>query len=281
MSGWRFVLNRRWAGYLGITLLFALACVALSQWQWGRLEEVKAENAKVASNWDAAPQPLAEVLTNRTDWDDADKWTPVELRGSYLVDDQVLVRNRPLNGQPGFDVLTPLLLENGSVFVVDRGWVPTGSNQDYPDVVPAPPAGEVSVIARLKAGEPTLPNRSAPEGQVATVHLPTIAESTDAPTYVNAYGLLDRETPAVADRPVPAPKPPEDEGPHLSYALQWIAFGLMAFLGLGWAVRTEYRIANAEHPAEQRRAAQRERKRAARGPSDSDIEDELLDRTPR
>jgi cytochrome oxidase assembly protein ShyY1 len=277
VSGWRFVLNRRWAGYLGITILFALACVALSQWQWARLDEVQAENAKVEANWDAQPVALDAVLPDRTGWDDGDKWTPVTMTGTYDIEHQVLVRNRPLNGQPGFDVLTPLRLDDGSLFVVDRGWVPTGSDRDYPDVVPVAPSGEVTVVARLKGGEPTLPNRSAPAGQVATVHLPTIAELTDAPTYVNAYGLLASETPAPEHRPIAAPKPPEDEGPHLSYALQWIAFGLMAFIGLGWAVRTEYRIANAEDPTEQRRAAERARKRAARKPTDADIEDQLLD----
>ena len=43
------------------------------------------------------------------------------LTGRYLLDEQVLVRNRPLNGQPGFEVLNPLLLDDGTVFVVDRG----------------------------------------------------------------------------------------------------------------------------------------------------------------
>jgi cytochrome oxidase assembly protein ShyY1 len=278
MSGWRFVLNRRWAGYLLATVVFAIACVLLSNWQFARLDEAKAENAKVAANWDAAPRPLTDVLADREGWDDTLKWTPVEMTGSYLVDEQLLVRNRPLNGQPGFDVLTPLRLDDGSVFVIDRGWLPTGSAQDAPDSIPAPPEGRVTVVARMKAGEPTLPNRSAPEGQIATVNLPTVQDLVGENTYLNAYGLLDSETPPVADRPVGLERPPEDEGPHFSYALQWIAFGLMGFFGLGWAIRTEYRIANADDPAERKRAAERQRKQDARGPTDSDIEDALLDR---
>src|SRR5690606_11043464 len=94
---------------------------------------------------------------------------------SYLVDDELLVRGRPLGGSPGFEQLVPFQLDDGRLFVVDRGWLPTGNAQDLPDVDPAPPAGPVTVVVRLKAGEPTIAGRSAPAGQVATIHLPTIA----------------------------------------------------------------------------------------------------------
>jgi hypothetical protein len=57
------------------------------------------------------------------------------------------------------------------------------------------------------------------------------------------YGLLISEAPPAADRPLAAQRPVEDEGPHLSYALQWIAFGILAFIGLVWAVRRERTIA--------------------------------------
>lgn len=278
MNRLRFVLNRRWAAYALVTVLFALGCLLLSRWQWSRLAEVRAENAQVSANWDAQPVPLRTVLPHREGWDDSDKWTPVRLEGRYIEQRQVLVRNRPLNGQPGFHVLTPLRLADGAVFVIDRGWVPTGSQHDVPDRVPAPPAGEVSVVVRLKEGEPTLANRSAPPGQLATIHLPTVAAGLDEPTYVNAYGVLASESPEPEERPVAQVRPPEDEGPHLSYALQWVAFGVMGFVGLGWAVRTEYRIVHAERPRERERADRRERRRRARGPSDSDEEDAILDR---
>ncbi|OUE09226.1 SURF1 family protein [Clavibacter michiganensis] len=249
MNRWRFVLNRRWAGYLLLAVVFAIACVLLSHWQFARRDEALAEIAKVEGNWDSAPLPVDQVLGDTDAYVDTQKWTPVTMTGTYLVDDQLLARNRPFNGQPGFEVLTPLRLDDGRVFVVDRGWVPVGNSQDSPDSVPAPPAGEVTVTARLKAGEPELPGRSAPEGQIATVHLPDIAERVGAPTFTAAYGLLISEDPAPADAaPFATPRPTEDEGPHLSYAFQWIVFALIAFVGLGVAVRNEYRIINADDP---------------------------------
>lgn len=281
MSNWRFVISKRWFGYLAVAVVFAVVCVLLSNWQVSRLEEKKLENSRVLDNYENDPIPLDNVLPSTDAWDDDLEWTPVTVTGSYLVEDQVLVRNRPRNGQPGFEVLTPLQVSDGSVFIVDRGWLPTGNAQDLPDVVPAPPTGEVTVTARLKPGEPALQGRSAAEGQIATVELSQFDDRLDTPVYTGAYGLMASETPAPVDaRPLPALKPELDEGSHLSYALQWIVFGLLGFAFLGYAIREEYRHLNADDPAEQARAAERERKRVAKR-SDADVEDDILDASVR
>lgn len=278
MNGWRFAFTRRWAGYLAITILFAAVSSGLGTWQLARRAEARAEISRVDTNYDARPVPVAEALDDLDAFDDSQKWLPVELNGTYLTDEQMLVRNRPLNMSPGFEVLTPILMEDGSVFIVDRGWLPTGQEQDAPDDVPAPPEGQVTVVARLKAAEPSLPGRSARGNQVATINLTDIAGRLDLPVYTGAYGLLASEDPAVAATPVLSTRPERDEGPHLSYAFQWFVFALLAFVGLGWAVREEYRSVNADDPEERERAAERARRKAARPLSDADAEDALLER---
>ena len=279
MTGWRFVFSRRCAGYLALTILFAAVCSGLGVWQLARRDEALTELFKIDSNFDSQPIPVTEALPELTDFDESQKWMPVELTGSYLTDDEMLARNRPLNVNPGFEVLTPLLLTDGTIFIVNRGWLPTGQEQDAPDTVPAPPSGTVTVVARLKASEPDLPGRTASGDQVATINLTTIAERFDQPTYTGAYGLMDTESPTATDkRPTAVTKPIRDEGPHLSYAFQWFVFGLLAFIGLGWAVREEYRAVNADDPEERERADERARKRAAKPRNDAEIEDALLDR---
>jgi cytochrome oxidase assembly protein ShyY1 len=265
---------RRWGGYLALVIVFAIACGLLSWWQWARRAEAVAEIDRVAANYDAAPTPLAEALPDLDAWTEDDEWLPVLLSGQYLADEQLLVRNRPYNGASGFEVLVPLQLDDGRVFVVDRGWVPVGSSIEAPDAVPAPPDGDVTVVARLKPGEPTLPGRTAPEGQLATIHLPSVADLVGGDTYVGAYGLLASEDPAPATRPAPAVKPEADEGPHLSYALQWIAFGVLAFVALIWAFRRERRISAL--PADEQAAARVTKRRS----EDSDYEDAALDGRP-
>ena len=279
MMGWNFAVSRRWAGYLALTILFAAVCSGLGVWQLARRDQALTELFKIDSNFDSNPVPVTEALPELTDFDESQKWMPVELTGTYLVGDEMLARNRPLNVNPGFEVLTPFLLTDGTIFIVDRGWLPTGQEQDAPDTVPAPPTGTVTVVARLKASEPDLPGRTASGNQVATINLSTIAERLNEPTYTGAYGLMAKESPAATEeRPTAVLKPIRDEGPHLSYAFQWFVFGLLAFIGLGWALREEYRSVNAHDPEERERADERARKRAAKPLNDAEIEDELLDR---
>ncbi|WEO75629.1 SURF1 family protein [Cryobacterium sp. SO2] len=277
MSGWRFLISRQWAGYLALTIVFAVVCSGLGMWQLARRAEAQAEISRIDANFDAEPVPVADALPNLDSFVESQKWLPVELTGTYLIDEELLVRNRTYNINPGFEVLTPLLLDSGEVFIVDRGWVPTGEDQDSPDSVPAAPEGQVTVVARLKQGEPVLAGRSASGNQVATINLPDIAERLGADTYTGAYGLMKSEDPATEDRPMAVQRPARDEGPHLSYAFQWFVFALMAFVGLGWAARQEFRSINAEVPEEQVRAAERARRQAAKPRSDAEIEDELID----
>lgn len=264
---------RRWGAYLALVLVFAVACALLSWWQWARRAETIAEGTLVSRNFEAQPVAIDTLLPSLDSWRNGEEWRPVELHGEYLREQQLLVRNRVYNGNPGFEVLVPFRLDDGSVFVVDRGWLPIGTHQDAPDTVPQSPGGEVTVIARLQQSEPVLPGRTAPSGQIPEVNPETVARmsGTAGKTYTGAYGLLAGETPAPATRPAAVQEPVADEGLHLSYALQWIAFGLLAFFGLFWAYRREKRI-NAL-PVEQQAAARAPRRRS----SDSDAEDAILD----
>ncbi len=277
MKNWDFAFSRRWLGYLAFVIIFAIGCAGLSYWQIARRDEARAEIERVDTNWASAPRPVAEVLPTLGAFNPDDKWTPVTLTGRYLADEALLARGRPLDGSAGFEQLVPFELADGSVFIVDRGWIRAGSKQDTPDSIPQVPSGDITVVARLKPGEPTIPGRSAPAGQVATINLATIADLVNRPIYSSAYGLMASEDPAPAVRPAAVTKPVADEGPHLSYAFQWIVFGIMAFVGLGWAIRLEYRVRNADDPQERERADARRRKAEAKAPTDAEIEDAILD----
>lgn len=268
VTGWR-----RWSAYLALTVVFALTCGLLSWWQWARRAETAAENQRIERNYDAEPRPIDELLPRLDAWDDDDEWTRVELRGEYLVEDQLLVRNRVLGGSPGFEQLVPFRLADGAVVVLDRGWLPLGNGEHaLPETVPAPPEGEVTVIARLRGAEPELPGRTAPEGQIPSIDVASIIDALGVEGYTAAYALVSSEDPAAEAMPAQRPRPEEDEGMHISYALQWIAFGVLAFVGLVWAYRREKRIAAL--PEEEREAARAPKRRH----DDAEAEDAVLDR---
>ena len=274
---YRIAFTKRWLSYLLLTAIFAGACVALSTWQFARRDEARQEIDRVLANYNSSAIPLEQALPQLGSFDENDKWIPVEVTGTYLADEQLIVRSRPREQVAGVEVLTPLLTEDGNIFIIDRGWLPANVNPEDSYVLPAPPTGEVTVIARLKASEPSIPGRGMSEGQVATIELPLIEEVLGSPTYTGAYGLLATETPAPIDKaPLTALKPSVDEGAHLSYAFQWIMFGILAFIGLAWAVRNELRIRNSETEAGQAKLAAAASKRKAK-PTEEDIEDAILD----
>jgi len=245
---YRFLFSSKWLGYLLLAAIFATACVFLGRWQMDRRAETLAEINRVLTNYSATPVPFASVKDEFNNLEPEKEWTQVELKGAYDAAGQRIVRNRPLNGQPGYEVVVPFKLVSGETVVIDRGWLPIGNNNPgRPDSIPAPPAGEVTAVVRLKAGEPTL-QRGAPDGQLASIDLPVYAEELGYPLLTGAYGQLASETPPAAEMPFPFPMPSTEEGTHLSYSLQWFAFGVLMFVGFGYAARQQAR--NAEIDAE-------------------------------
>lgn len=265
-----------WTGYLAGVIVFAIVCVLLSRWQFDRRDQAVAEIQKVQANWSAEVSSLDRLVPDEGAFDDALEYRRVELHGTYLSADQVLVRNRPLDGQPGFEVLVPLRLDGGDVFFVDRGWVATGDDGQAPADIPAPPEGEVTVVVRLRPAQQEV-DRSAPDGQIASFSLPQVVDRYGlGDAYTAMYGDMVGEDPATAERPTQIPQPSLSEGSHLSYALQWLVFAVLAFVGFGYAIRQTLRRLDATGGSEVRAQRQRRESRRRRD-ADEIAEDEILD----
>lgn len=232
----------RWAIYVGIAVVFAIACAFLSNWQFSRNAERSEQLQLVADNYDAPVVPLGDLLSPGADLTPSDEWRPVRLEGQYLADEQLLVRNRAHGGSAAYEQLVPFRLDDGRVFLVDRGWLPPGNQQSEPDDIPAPPSGDVVVEVRLRPGEaaPTS-GRTAEAGQVPTINLGLVAEQT-GPLEQGAYGLLMSETPAPATAPLAVDPPSNDPGPYLSYAIQWILFAVMGFGFITYVIINERKL---------------------------------------
>lgn len=241
MKTYKFLFSSKWLGYFAMALVFAIACVALGNWQMNRRNAVVENIAKIQENYSGTIVNYKDAAANFDELDPSKEWTRVRMKGTYRTADERVVRNRPMNGAPGYEVVVPLALENGDTVIVDRGWLPIGNKEaGHPDVVPQPVSGTVEVIGRLKPAEPKL-DRGAPAGQLASIDLADYASQLPYPIKTGAYAQLASETPAAASNPTPFAAPSIDEGSHLSYALQWIAFGILAFVGFGYAARMQRR----------------------------------------
>lgn len=271
----RFLLRPGWLALTAVVLTFAVACFALlAPWQFGRHAERKATNDAIARSFDAAPVPVEEMPAGPDT-----EWRRVTLTGIYLADDEVVARLRTVRGEPAFEVLTPFRLTDGAVVLVDRGYVRPveGAVPDYPE----PPSGEVTLTARVRVDErdpgsrPPLPGDDA-RTQVYAVDSRAVSSVTGL-TIRPGYAALTDRSPGVVEA---LPLPELEAGPFLSYALQWITFGVMALLAWLYFTWREVRPGgvlatprgSTERPRRQsvaRQVAEEEaRERAASGPQD-------------
>ncbi|MFY9633454.1 MAG: SURF1 family protein [Cellulosimicrobium cellulans] len=274
---YEFLLSWRWLGILGMAALFAAACVGLGNWQMDRRNQVVAEIRRVQQNYDKPPVPYSEVGRYFEAPDPEVKWTTVSLRGQYIAEDQRIVRNRPNNSAAGYEVVVPFRLVSGETIIINRGWLPIGNNRPgYPDTVPAPPPGTVAAVVRIKPSETDL-GRSAPEGQLASIDLTSYARQLEYPVKTGSYGLMASETPPPELAPQQLAPPKVQEGSNLSYALQWITFGVLAFVGFGYMARQQARIDREEREIQEPSGPGQRPQEKSRRPRSDDEEDALLD----
>ena len=118
-----------------------------------------------------------------------------------------------------------------------------GSRVTEPAANPIPDSQARELVVRLRPPEMNL-NKDQVAGQVASIELETLAKRFESSGEVitEFYGRLVSEDPSSKESLISVPKPSLNEGNHLSYALQWIIFGLMAFFAFFWAYRNEKRI---------------------------------------
>lgn len=235
----RFLLRPRWLALTGLVLLLVPLFLRLSQWQYHRHLERRADNAVIHANVDRPPAPLAEVLPRGASVTAAVEWRRVTVTGRWDAGREVLVRNRPFDGRSGYLVITPLLPDaGGPALLVARGHVPSGASAIAAPDVPQPQPGEVTVVARLRPGEAPRPAADLPARQVLAIDPEALAGELGYPV-VDGYGELVSEQPAPEAAPTPVEEPSVSPGPHLSYAVQWVLFALLAVGGWIVLVRRE------------------------------------------
>jgi cytochrome oxidase assembly protein ShyY1 len=229
---------KRWLTWALLVSFFSVACFFLSQWQFNRRAEAIAKIQTISRNFDLAPISLNKVV-DLDSFDVSNEWRPVLLNGKFLSNHAVLVRNRPYNGSPGFLQVVPFELDSGEVIAIETGWIPTGSDNQAPKTIPLPPENQQEIVARVRPVEPTL-DRDAPAKQIATINVEALIEkeNLEGSIYKSVYARLANSY-TDAEFPKVLPKPELSEGNHLSYALQWILFALMAFGALAWAIKQE------------------------------------------
>ncbi|QNG18460.1 SURF1 family protein [Rhodococcus triatomae] len=236
----KFLLRPSWIVLALLVVAFAFLCFSvLAPWQLGKNTSTEHRNQLIADSIEADPVPV-ESLVGADGTSPDDEWRQVTATGSYVPDSDALVRLRSIESQPAYEVLTPFRLEDGRALLVNRGYVRPVLGTQAPPVDPAP-TGEVTLAGRIRMPEGVAPGRDPMvEGDVRQVYTINPGQVGDfvGVDLVDTYLQLEPDQPGGLGT---IPLPQLDAGPYLSYGLQWLAFGIMAPLGLAYFVRAELR----------------------------------------
>ncbi|CCV03656.1 Surfeit locus 1 family protein [Mesorhizobium metallidurans STM 2683] len=145
---------------LGLGLVLFLFLLALGTWQVQRLYWKEGLLQTIGQRTHSAPRPLAEVENEFASSSDVD-YTPVTATGTFLHQGE---RHffATWEGASGFDVFTPLELDDGRFVLVNRGFVP----YDLKDATKRPQgqiAGKVTVTGLARNPLPAKPSVMLPD----------------------------------------------------------------------------------------------------------------------
>lgn len=206
-------MQRRDLKLVALALVVATVCVGAGFWQLRRLRDRRVLSATIAER---LALPSLDVRTGVGA--DSARQRRVVARGVYDFAAERTWPGRSFQGTPGVALITPLRLADGSAVLVDRGWVPSPdafhvNHEAYRE----PDSATVTGIARL---------------------LPRGRGDVDSAGFLPF--VIELQTPdPPADRGLPRrwPPPALDNGPHLSYAIQWFSFALIALVGTAAVIR--------------------------------------------
>jgi len=233
----RAMFSRSWILTTLLVLVGGAVCVRLGIWQLDRLEQRRAFNSHIEAMW--ATEPLN--LTGQSTLDlTAMEYRAVEVSGTYDFENQVVLRNRYFQDQYGYNLLTPLLLDDGSAVLVDRGWIPADGNDSPADWHKYDQSGQVTLRGQIRLGhtKPELggvPDPTLTPGQTRLafwniVNLERIQAQVPYPL-LDVFVQPDVD-PGDVEPPIPyQPEIELTEGPHLGYAGQWFIFASILVLG--------------------------------------------------
>ena len=216
-----------------VVTLAALAGIALGVrlgvWQLDRAAQKIALQQSQDERRALPPMPAAE-LARTEDAARAQFGRAIALEGRWQPAHTIFLDNRQMGGRPGFFVVTPLVLADGSAVAVQRGWQPRDF-QDRTRIAP-PPTTDGIVAVQGRIAPP--PGRLFDFGGAASG---PIRQNLDLAAYAAETGRPLRPLSIVQEGAADDgllrdwPHPAADVQKHHGYAFQWFALASL-ILGL-------------------------------------------------
>ena len=219
-------MNRRTGLFVTLAIALAAVFVRLGFWQLDRLKQRRARNAVVASRIAAASRPIDELR-------DTASYRRATLEGTPDFANDIVLTGRSRQGSPGVYIFTPVRRSGSdSAVLVLRGWVysPDAATVDLTRWHERRRSFGGYVLA-LPASVDS-PQQPAMERKVRSLTRERVRELVPYPVSTRYLVSQDSVAAAAADStPARVAQPSLDDGPHLSYAIQWFSFAAIALIG--------------------------------------------------
>jgi cytochrome oxidase assembly protein ShyY1 len=243
--GYKFLVRPGWIlSHLFVVALVVLM-VNLGFWQLRRLDQRKDTNARIEANAHVDPQPLPPGIDEAGEAE----WRRFTVTGTYEPGSDVLVANRTVDGQPGYWIVTLLRdVEQGPPVAIVRGFVTRAvvASDDLAEVTA--PTSEVTVTGYAQDSRGGGRFATGTEGgwpEISRVDLGELAERWRVDDLLPIWLQLEAQDPPAGTAALtPVPLPSTDEGPHLSYAVQWFLFSAIAVVGYPLVLRRHARTSD-------------------------------------
>lgn len=232
---YRFLFRPLWLILHIVVVAVIVLMINLGFWQLSRYHERTAFNKVVTQRIASPIVPITELLVDlqsKNETPTSLEWRTVQVVGEYLDDQTVVVVNRSQDGFSGKDPLTPILLENGTLVLINRGFLPLTTQ------VASAPSGRVEIIGRVRISETRRHGRlSDPSSgvlrEIINIDLDRLSTQMPtplAPIYVEMFTSKPEDSILLSQ----IASPVLSSGSHLSYTVQWFMFSI--FVVFGWVV---------------------------------------------
>ncbi|WP_406461252.1 SURF1 family protein [Streptomyces sp. NBC_01622] len=243
---YRFLMSRQWVILALITLLLIPTMIRLGIWQMHRYEMRSARNQLVTNALHAEPVPVEQISTPGHAVTRTEKYRTVTATGTFETSKEVVVRRRTNDDdEVGFHVLTPFVLTDGKVVLINRGWIPANGAQTAFPQIPAPPSGRTTITGRLMADETTAASgikdiKGLPDRQIMLINSEEQAKRLHAQVL---GGYVEQTAPeAKGGTPEQISDPGKEDAPlNYAYMIQWWLFAAAVPVGYVVLARREAR----------------------------------------
>ena len=215
-------------------IMVMLVMTRLGFWQLERGAQRKARNEYIAIQLAAAPLPLGSLDMGGLDFEHL-VFRAVTVRGKYDHTQQVILLGQNFRGQPGVNLITPLVMPaSDRAVLVNRGWIP------YDATAPSKLSkfdepGLHFVSGRIRLSQPGKVNAGAPQSVQLELYRMDIEALQAQMTYKLLPVYLQHQPNEHDGNEFPKRMPLDfqlSDGPHLGYAIQWFFF--VPLLGWGY-----------------------------------------------